>query len=81
MKKTRLPFKCWNCSKTYTLQREITQEQTLAVACPYCNTEGVVDLKPFRKKVKTVMRGSEDNEQDLGEELELPDVLPTRKPE
>jgi transposase-like protein len=25
----RLTFKCWNCSKNFTLLREITKEQTL----------------------------------------------------
>lgn len=77
----RLTFKCWNCNKTYTLLREITDEQTLIAACPYCNAEAVVDLKPYRKEKKAVMRGNGEDEQNLGEELELPDVLPTQKPE
>lgn len=79
--KKRFTFKCWNCSKTYTLFREITDEQKLSVACPYCNAEGVVDLKPYLKKKKTVMRGENDTEQSLGEELDLPDILQSQKPE
>ena len=79
--KKRFTFKCWNCSRTYTLLREITKEQILTVACPYCNTEAVVDLKPFRKEKKVVMRGNGKDEQNLGEEFELPDILPTQKPE
>ena len=82
MKPERYTFKCWSCGRKYTLLREITEEQTLLVACPYCNQEAVVDLAPFRKKVKpvikSVMRG-EENGQDLGEELDLPDVLPTQQ--
>jgi DNA-directed RNA polymerase subunit RPC12/RpoP len=79
--KKRLTFKCWNCSRTYTLQREITNEQVLTVACPYCGEDGVVDLNPFRNTITTVMRGTEDKEQDLGQALDLPEVLPTHKPQ
>jgi DNA-directed RNA polymerase subunit RPC12/RpoP len=79
--KKRFTFQCWNCPKTYTLFREITDEQQLVVACPYCNTGAVVDLKPYRKQKKTVMRGDDNDEQSSGFELQLPDVLPTQKPE
>jgi len=77
----RFTFKCWNCHKDYTLFREITNEQVLTVACPYCDSEAVVDLDPYRKTVTSVMRGIGDKEQDLGEALELPEVLPTHKPD
>jgi DNA-directed RNA polymerase subunit RPC12/RpoP len=73
----RFEFKCWKCERTYTLFREITDEQELIVACPFCNAEGVVDLKPFRKKVETVLKGIE-RKQDLGDELQLPNILPTQ---
>jgi DNA-directed RNA polymerase subunit RPC12/RpoP len=83
MKPKRFTFKCWNCGKTYTLLREITKEQKLAVACPFCNAEGVVDLEPFLKKVKPVLRRDTENASgnDLLEELDLPEVLPTHAPE
>ena len=80
-KTKRRTFECWNCKRTYTLLREITKEQILSVACPYCDSEAVVDLKPFRKVKKVVMRGNSEDEQNLSEELELPDVLPTQKPD
>ena len=81
--KKRFTFQCWNCEKTYTLFREITKEQKISVACPYCNTEAVVDLDPFRKekKVVSLVRGEGDEEQSLGVELELPEIIPTQKPE
>ena len=41
--KKRLKFKCWHCERTYSLFREITDEQKITIACPYCNKEGVVD--------------------------------------
>jgi DNA-directed RNA polymerase subunit RPC12/RpoP len=76
----RYTFKCWRCSKTYTLLRDITGQQTLVVACPYCNADAIVDMAPLGKKIKQVIKGA-GQEQDLGEELVLPDVLPTAKPE
>ncbi len=83
MKPKRFTFKCWNCGRTYTLLREITKEQKLAVACPYCSSEGVVDLEPFLKKVKHVVRRDAEValKNDLPEMLDLPDVLPTQKPD
>lgn len=38
----RFTFACWNCAKTYTLFREISDEQVLTVACPFCREEAVV---------------------------------------
>ena len=77
--KKRFSFKCWNCDKTYTLFKEITKEQTIIVACPYCNLEAAVDLNPFRKKIKAVLRGTKENEQDMGDELSFPNVIPTQR--
>ena len=77
----RFTFKCWNCNKDYTLFREITDQQELIVACPYCGEEGVVDLNPYRKTVMTVVRSVEAKEQSRGQELDLSEVLPTRKPD
>ena len=79
--KKRFTFKCWNCPRKYTLFREITNEQVLTVACPYCNAEAVVDLNPYRKQTKIIVRREEEDEQSIGEELDLPDILPTQKPE
>ena len=77
----RLKFNCWNCSKTYTLFQEITNEQTLLVACPFCSSEAVADLKPFRKPKVSVFRGTEPAKQNTDIELQLPETLPTQRPD
>ena len=77
--KKRFTFKCWNCPGTYTLYREITDQQKIIVACPYCGAEGVVDLSPY-PPVKEVLRGV-GNEEIILWERQLPDVLPTQPPE
>jgi len=78
----RYTFKCWNCQRDYTLFREITDQQTLAVACPYCYADGVVDLQPFRKENKVVLlRGEAEKDQPRIVELQLPEIIPTQKPD
>lgn len=79
----RLKLQCWNCPKTYFETLEITDQQEVIVKCPYCQSEAVVNLRPYRKKTMTVMKridlenlGNESNE-----ELQLPDILPTKKRE
>lgn len=79
----KLKLQCWNCPKTYFETLDITDQQEIIVRCPYCRAEAVVNLKPYRKKTMTVIKhidlrnlGNENNE-----ELQLPDTLPTRKPE
>lgn len=79
--KKRLTFKCWECKRTYTLFCEITDEQKITVGCPYCNKEAVVDLKPFRREKKTVLRAQSDHEQSIGFELQLPEIINTRQKE
>lgn len=77
----RYDFKCWNCSRSYSLYREITTEQELIVACPYCNIEGVVRLIPYRRKPKVVLRGEESQAETVGYEYAFPKVIPTEKPD
>lgn len=78
--KKRLAFKCWNCKRSYTLFKEITEEQELIVPCPYCNAEAVVKLEPFKKKTIPTLRKAGDDEQSIGYEYDFPAVIPTQKP-
>lgn len=73
----RLKFKCWNCGRIFTLAREITDEQVLLVACPFCNVSSVVDLAPYKKRIKSVLKGN--GQVDLGDDWNLPELLPTKK--
>jgi DNA-directed RNA polymerase subunit RPC12/RpoP len=81
--KKRFKFQCWNCLKTYTLFREITNEQELIVACPFCSAEAVVKLEPFRKKIIPVLKRTSgyEEEESPGFELQLPEIFPTQKPD
>ena len=74
----RLKLQCWNCPKTYFETLEIIDQQEVIVRCPYCRAEAVVDLKPYRKKTVTVYRG-ENKAAQGDEDLQLPDVLPTKE--
>jgi DNA-directed RNA polymerase subunit RPC12/RpoP len=79
----KLKLQCWNCPKTYFATLDITDQQEVIVRCPYCKAEAVVNLKPYRRKTMTVLKHIDlrtlSNESN--EEIQLPDVLPTRKPE
>lgn len=75
----RYKFKCWNCDKTYTLQREITKEMVLYVACPYCEKEAISKLKPYRREKKKVMRAGNAEVPSNEMELQLPEILPTQE--
>jgi DNA-directed RNA polymerase subunit RPC12/RpoP len=77
--KKRFTFKCWNCGKTYTLLREITETQELIVACPFCEKEAIVKLEPFKRDVKSMLRGAEGEADSIGFEYDFPDVLPTEE--
>lgn len=82
--KKRLKFQCWNCEKTYSLFREITGQQKLIVACPFCGEEAVAQLGPYRREVKNVLKtvDARASESTLPEtELALPEIIPTEKPE
>ena len=82
--KQRFTFRCWNCHKTYTLYREITKEQQLLVACPFCEKEAVVELAPFKREIKSTLkkvtlRGDGDDGESAGFEYDFPDELPTEE--
>lgn len=79
--KSRFVFKCWNCKREFSLFKEITIQQTLIVPCPFCNKEALVELEPYRKNKKKVMRGDSGEGEALGYEFEFPEVIPTQKPE
>lgn len=74
--KKRQKFECWHCQKNFSIFREFTEEQTLTVFCPFCAVECVVELEPHH--IVKVLRG-ETGPQAEGVELNLPDVLQTRK--
>jgi hypothetical protein len=78
--KKRLTFQCWNCKRQYSLYKRITNQQTLIVACPYCDEEGVVKLEPYKQEMKTILKGGAEGEA-LGAEYQFPDTIPTQKPE
>lgn len=78
----RLTFRCWKCLRTYTLlPHEITEEQTLIVACPYCGVEGIVQVAPYKKRVISTMRELDSDDDAIGFEYVFPDVIPTESPE
>lgn len=79
----RFKFQCWSCPKVYFQSLEITDQQEIIIACPYCRAEAVVNLQPYYKKLKTVLKREEDDEtprEESEERFQFPEIFPTRKP-
>jgi NAD-dependent SIR2 family protein deacetylase len=78
----RFKFQCWSCPKVYFQSLEITGQQEIIVACPYCRAEAVVNLRPYYKKPKIVFkRENDETRSEEGEEgFHFPEIFPTRKP-
>lgn len=49
------------------------------MACAYCKADAVVDLAPYLKDKKVIVRREGSEEQDAGQEYQFPKILPTRK--
>lgn len=77
--KKRFTFQCWNCQRSYSLYREITPKRVITVACPFCGREAVFDPNPYPAE-KVILRNAGEAEAET-EELVLPEVLSTRKPD
>ena len=75
----RFRFQCWNCPKVYSLIIEITDQEELIVTCPYCRAEAIVDLRPYKGRIKTVLGAGEVSTAD-DNDIQLPGILPTRMP-
>lgn len=79
--KKRLTLTCWNCSRPYSLLREIQGLPKLVVECPYCGKEGIVDLDPYRDPCVEVFKDDKADKINVGEGMKLPDQIPTAPPE
>ncbi|WP_018014561.1 hypothetical protein [Teredinibacter turnerae] len=74
----RLTFKCWSCSKTYQLTREISGNPRVIIDCPYCSKRGVYDFNLYRDTKSEILRGSDiDLERET---LNLPAIIETYEP-
>jgi hypothetical protein len=78
--KKRLTFRCGYgaCKRKFSFQREITKEQELIFTCPFCNTELIVKLEPFRKRRKNVLRGEGKDADSTEWEYTFPEVIITQ---
>lgn len=79
--KKRLSFKCWKCKHTYSLFKEITDQQTLIIACPFCHAEARVELPQYRTKPISLLRGGTGEVEAIEYEYDFPAVIPTEQTE
>lgn len=82
MNKKRYQFTCWQCEKSFgrTLALGETKPK-LSSECPYCGAECVVDLAYYRNPIEGVFKSVDKPGTIDLTTLDLPDVIPTDKPE
>lgn len=78
--KKRLTFQCGNmaCKRKFSFQQKISEEQELLFTCPFCGTELILKLEPFRKRKKIVIRGEGDEAESSEWEYTFPEVILTQ---
>lgn len=78
--KQRLKYRCWNCERVFSLLLEIDEKPDILSECPYCNEDVLIELDPYRDKLKTVFRNasSADSEHPAGDAF--PEIISTKKP-
>ena len=76
--KPRQELICWNCTEQFSVPLPVEIPDNLAVYCPYCKAECVIDFKKVDKS-KAVYRGGE-TEDDLEGQYQLPEIMKTQKP-
>jgi hypothetical protein len=79
--KGRLKLKCWQCGEEFSLYRvlDVGEKPRLIEVCPFCNSECVVDLAPYRTEAVEIYKGVERKGQVVGEVVDLARVFPTRE--
>lgn len=81
----RLTFNCWNCDRNYELTLELEGEQKRKVACPFCDSEAIVDFDKYRGSKIPVLRGGKpesgnvESEEKAATTWNFPDVIPTNE--
>jgi predicted RNA-binding Zn-ribbon protein involved in translation (DUF1610 family) len=75
--KKRLTFQCGNaaCKRKFSFQQEISEKQELLFTCPFCGTELILKLEPYRKRKKSVIRGEGDGAETSEWEYIFPELI------
>lgn len=73
--KKKLTFQCAKCKRKFSFQRKITKEQELIFTCPFCGTELILKLEPFKTRKKTTVRGEGNDAESSELEYVFPDVI------
>ena len=76
MSEKRLKFKCYSCSRIYSMLRELQGKPKLTTICPYCYAEAEIDLSPWRSTTEAIFQNDSGDSFTVNV-IDLPDVLPT----
>ena len=74
----RVKLECWSCEKEFSLFLAFEDDPRFYKECPFCGEGVIIDLDPYRRSEKVIMKGRESDVQQSG--FIFPEVIPTSKP-
>jgi DNA-directed RNA polymerase subunit RPC12/RpoP len=76
----RLKFECWNCRRDFSLFLETAEKPDLISECPYCASEVLIELDPYRQKQTSLFKSLDDKQPAVSGSSEFPELIPTKRP-
>ena len=70
-------YKCWNCRRNYSLLRELDGQLEIAIICPFCYKEGIVDLNHYLEEAVEVVNSTPPHQNHAWQTLNLPEIILT----
>jgi len=74
---------CWKCKHSFDFSTEIPQDHVFSVYCGICESENVIDLNPYKKRVEASFMSSAGTDSTQTYETgnyDFPDQIPGQKP-
>ena len=76
--KPRQELICWNCDLQYGFPLPKKEQPRFFVECPYCHSEGVVELTEYGN-LKDIFRGNDEGDvSNASGGKNLPDLIKTK---
>ncbi len=77
--KHRCIFRCWNCRRNFSLSRELEGQLQLAIVCPFCYKEGVVNLNNYLENCVEALSSASTHHTQTCDVSNLPDIIHTTR--
>ena len=75
--KQRHIFRCWNCRRNFSLSHKLEGQLQLAIVCPFCYKDGVVNLHNYLDGCVEAYNTTLAHHTHTYDSLNLPEVIHT----